>query len=80
MLSFCVAGAGMKSVCSCMTTQQKTAAIQSILTNHQDNVAAVRAANVSAGLDAIVIEAMNIALKDDLAIIFVTKSSRTGRS
>jgi hypothetical protein len=78
---FCVAGAELNPVCSCMTTQQKTAAIQGILTNHQDNVAAVRAANVSAGLDAIVIEAMNTALKDDLAVIFALKPiTATGRT
>jgi len=52
-----------------MTTQQKTAAIQSIVTNHQDNIAAVQAAKVSAGLEALVIEAMNTALKADLALI-----------
>ena len=62
-----------KIVCSCMTTQQKTAAIRTILTNHQDNVAAVKAADVSVGLEAIVIEAMNNALKDDLMLIFALK-------
>ena len=54
-----------------MTTQQKTAAIRSILTNHEDNVAG--GAENSAGLDAIVIEAMNAALKDDLVLIFACK-------
>jgi hypothetical protein len=63
-----------------MSTQQKTTAIQAVLTNHQDNLAAVKAANVSAGLEAIVIEAMNTALKDDLAVIFKFKpaSARSG--
>jgi hypothetical protein len=61
-----------------MTTQQKTAAIRSILTNHEDNVAAVKAANVSVGLDAIVIEAMNTALKDDLVLIFACKAMTSG--
>ena len=59
-----------------MTTQQKTTAIQAIITNHQDNVAAMRAANVGQGLEALVIEAMNTALKDDLAGIFSVNSSR----
>jgi hypothetical protein len=56
-----------------MTTQQKTTAIQAIVANHQDNVAAVKAANVPQGLDAIVVEAMNTALKDDLAVVFAFK-------
>ncbi len=56
-----------------MTTQEKTAAIQNILANHQDNVAAKNAANVGAGLDGLVIEAINAALKDDLAVVFSFK-------
>jgi hypothetical protein len=56
-----------------MTTQQKTATIQSILTNHEDNLAAVRAAKVGAGLDAVVVDAMNTALKDDLVLVFASK-------
>jgi hypothetical protein len=56
-----------------MTTQQKTTAIQAVLRNHEDNVAAVRAANVGAGLEPYVIEAMNTALKDDLVLIFESK-------
>jgi hypothetical protein len=56
-----------------MTTQQKTTAIQAVVTNHQDNVAAVQAAKVGAGLETVVIEAMNTALKDDLAVIFALK-------
>jgi hypothetical protein len=59
-----------------MTTQQKTTAIQAIITNHQDNVAAMRAANVGQGLEALVIEAINTALKDELAVIFSANSSR----
>ena len=59
-----------------MTTQQKITAIQAIVTNHQDNVAAMRAANVGQGLEALVIEAMNTALTDDLAVIFAANSNR----
>ena len=59
-----------------MTTQQKITAIQGIVTNHQDNVAAMRAADVGQGLVALVIEAMNTALKDDLAAIFSANPSR----
>jgi hypothetical protein len=59
-----------------MTTQQKITAIQTIVANHQDNVAAMQAANVGQGLGALVIEAMNTALKDDLAVIFAANSSR----
>ncbi len=70
---FLLVRAEREIVCTGMTTQQKTAAIRSILTNHEDNVAAVRAAKVSAGLDGIVIEAMNAALKDDLVLIFADK-------
>jgi hypothetical protein len=55
-----------------MTTQQKTTAIQAIVANHSDNVAAVQAANVGAGLETVVIEAMNTAPKDDLAVIFAS--------
>ncbi|MFZ0916160.1 MAG: hypothetical protein WAN04_04635 [Candidatus Udaeobacter sp.] len=62
-----------KLYATCMTTQQKTTAIQAVVTNHQDNVAAVQAASVGAGLEAVVIEAMNTALKDDLAVIFALK-------
>jgi hypothetical protein len=59
-----------------MTTQQKIIAIQAIVANHQDNVAAMQAANVGQGLGALVIEAMNTSLKDDLAVIFAANSSR----
>ena len=57
-----------------MTTQQKTGAIQDILINHENNVAAMRAAKIGPGLEALVIEAMNTAMKDDLAVIFAFKS------
>src|SRR2546430_15700748 len=59
-----------------MTTQRKITAIQAIVTNHHDNVAAMSAANVGQGLEALVIEAMNTALKDDLAVIFAANLSR----
>jgi hypothetical protein len=56
-----------------MTTQEKTAAIQKIITNHQDNVAAEQAVTISPGLNDLVIEAMNSAFKDDLEIVFALK-------
>ena len=59
-----------------MTTQQKTSAIQAVVTNHQGNVAAMQAANVGEGLASLAIEAMNTAFKDDLAVIFAANSSR----
>jgi len=62
--------------CARMTTQQKITAIQAIVANHQDNVAAMRAANVGQGLEALVIEAMNTAFKDDLTVIFAANSRR----
>ncbi|HEY4281726.1 MAG TPA: hypothetical protein VGM62_01595 [Chthoniobacterales bacterium] len=57
-----------------MTTQEKTAAIQDIVKNHQDNVAAKEAANVGTGLDPLVIEAMNNAFKADLEKVFIFKT------
>lgn len=66
-----------------MTTQEKTNAIQKIVMNHKDNVTAAQAANISAGLDALVIESMNDAFKADLAVVFALRSSgirRTGRA
>jgi hypothetical protein len=42
-----------------MTTQEKTAAIQKILANHQDNQTAVAAVTVQPGLDSFVVQAMN---------------------
>ena len=59
-----------------MTTQEKTAAIQDIVANHRDNVAAKNAANVGGGLDPVAIEAMNEAFKDDLKVIFAFKPKR----
>jgi hypothetical protein len=61
-----------------MTTQEKTTAIQKIVTNHQDNIAAVQAANVSPGLSALVIEAMNNAFKGDLEVVFALKRVVSG--
>ena len=55
---------------NCMTTQQKTAAIQQIVANHQENVAATNAAQVPAGLDGLVIQARNAAFIDDLKQVF----------
>lgn len=73
---FLIADADQEIECACMTTQQKTAAIQAIVTNHQDNVAAMHAANVGQGLEPLVIEAMNKAFEDDLAVIFSANSSQ----
>ena len=73
---FVIADAEQEIECTCMTTQQKITAIQAIVTNHHDNVAAMSAANVGQGLEDLVIEAMNTALKDDLAVIFAANSSR----
>ena len=53
-----------------MTTQEKIAAINQIVLNHQDNVAAVNASTVTSGLSAVVIEAMNDSLKADLDTVF----------
>lgn len=49
-----------------MTTQEKSAAIKKIIANDQDNLTAVAAANVQAGLSDLVVEAMNEAFKSDL--------------
>ena len=76
---FCVAGAESSVVCDRMTTQQKTNAIQDILKNHEDNVTAMRAAKIGPGLEALVIEAMNNAMKDDLADIFAFKQVTAAR-
>ena len=70
-----IADAEQEIECACMTTQQKITAIQAIITNHHDNVAAMSAANVGQGLEALVFEAMNTAFKDDLAVIFSANSS-----
>jgi len=77
---FLIADTEQELVCTCMTTQQKITAIQAIVTNHQDNVAAMQAANVGQGLGALVIEAMNTAFKDDLAVIFAANSSRPAQN
>ena len=58
-----------------MTIQEKAGAIQKIVANHQDNIAAKNAANISAGLEDLVIEAINNAFKDDLAKVFVLNAS-----
>ena len=71
-----IADAEQEIECARMTTQQKITAIQAIVANHQDNIAAMRAANVGQGLEALAIEAMNTAFKDDLALIFSANSSR----
>ena len=76
VVPFWIADAEQEIECTCMTTQQKITAIQAIVKNHLDNVAAMRATNAVQGLEALVIEAMNTALKDDLAVIFAANSSR----
>jgi hypothetical protein len=63
-----------------MTTQEKTAAIKNIITNHEDNVKAKQNAQISSGLDALVIEAMNHAFKQDLVVVFANKPPKTSRS
>ena len=55
-----------------MNTQEKTAAIRTILVNHEDNRAAVSAVAISAGLNPYVVEAMNEAFKADLEKVFAT--------
>lgn len=57
-----------------MTTQQKTDAIKKIAANHEDNRTAVQAAGLHPGLSALVIEAMNDALKADLEKVFAAKT------
>ena len=59
-----------------MTIQQKTAAIVAILSNHQENVAATQAAQVTPGLTPYVIDAMNSAMKNDLEAVFAYKPSK----
>jgi len=59
-----------------MTTQEKTQAIQKILTNHQDNQAAVGAVTVHPGLDSIVVQAMNEAFKADLQKVFAMTADK----
>ena len=62
-----------------MTTQEKTAAIRTILTNHQDNDAARKNAGIAAGLESYVIQAMNKAMMDDLALVFAAKINPAGK-
>jgi hypothetical protein len=59
-----------------MTTQEKVAAIKEIVAYHDDNLAAVKAANLKSGLEAVVTEAMNDALKTDLSLVFALKPSK----
>jgi hypothetical protein len=75
-----VAVAWHESYLSLMTTQEKTNAIQQIVTNHKDNVTAAQAANIGAGLNTLVIEAMNDAFKADLAVVFALGSSGIRRA
>jgi hypothetical protein len=71
---------GTSRILSLMTTQEKTNAIEKIVTNHKDNVTAAQAANISEGLNALVIEAMNDAFKADLAVVFALGSSGIRRA
>jgi hypothetical protein len=57
-----------------MTTQEKTAAIQKIATNQQDNNAALKAAKLPEGLEPYAIQAMNEAFKADLGAVFASKA------
>ena len=66
-------------ICSIITTQEKTDAIQKIMANHKDNVTAAKAANIDAGLNSLVIEAMNDAFKADPAVVFALRSVVPGR-
>ena len=62
-----------------MNTQDKTTAIKNIVANHQDNVTAVRNAQIGPGLDQVVVDAMNTALKTDLLTVFcLIKSANSG--
>lgn len=58
-----------------MTTQEKTAAIQSIVANHQDNQAALKAANVNPALDMEMTTAMTNAMKSALEKVFAPPAS-----
>jgi hypothetical protein len=62
-----------------MTIQEKTAAIQKIVTNHQDNIAAKQAANISAGLNPLAIEAMNNAFIANLEAVFAFKPTKPSK-
>lgn len=56
----------------------KTEAINQILANHQDNLAAVKAAGVPEGLMDVVTEALNESLKADLDTVFATTKRASG--
>ena len=56
-----------------MTTQEKVTAIKEIVAYHDDNLAAKKAANLNPGLEFVVTEAMNDALKADLSLVFALK-------
>ena len=62
-----------------MTTEEKTAAIQRIAANHEDNRAASRAANLHEGLEELVVAAMNEAFKADLGAVFALPKQRSRR-
>lgn len=53
-----------------MTTAEKTAALTAALAEHQDNLAAVQAANLPQSLQAVVSAALTKALSDKLAVVF----------
>ena len=56
-----------------MTTQEKVTAIKEIVAYHDDNLAAKKAANLNPGLEFVVTDAMNEALKADLSLVFALK-------
>lgn len=64
-----------------MTTQEKTAAIQNLVTNYEDNIAAKNAAHLSDAVDELVIGAIANAFKADLEKIFAftPPKARKGR-
>jgi hypothetical protein len=47
VVAFLIADTEQEIEYACMTTQQKVIAIQAMVANHLDNVAAMRAANVA---------------------------------
>ena len=59
-------------------TRDKVTAINQILANHQDNLAAVNAAEVPEGLMDIVTEALNESLKADLDTVFASTKRASG--
>jgi hypothetical protein len=62
-----------------MTTQEKTAAIQKIVANHQDNLAAIKAAQVPEG-DDWVFAALGDAARADLVKVFALPPATGPRS